>query len=236
MSQAPKDLTLNAFVRSKSKLLTAFPELEKSDGSDEFKINVIESLPSDEAKMQECLKDADVVMTCIASNCSSPGMSLIYDTTAAIVAALEREQKSLGADYKPSTIIQLRSLSLNPILSAGEPWFAFYYVYKDLERAGELLAASAAAEPKLLEYIFVDPPSIHDADSTTATGYKLVLEPPQEQVLSYTDLGRASCEVAERRNEFFGRGVGVSATGKVQQTWGTLVGYMGAGIKGRILG
>ena len=243
LSQPPKDLTLNAFARSKAKLLTAFPELEKSDGSNGFNINIIEGLPSDEAKMQECLNDADVVMTCIASNYSSPGMSLIYDTTAAIVAALKREQESLGADYKPPTIIQLRSISLNPILSAVEPWFArnmasfaFYYVYKDLERAGDLLVGSAAAEPKLLDYIFVDPPSIHDADGTTPTGYKLVLEPPLEQVLSYADLGKAFCEVAGRRDEFLGRGIGVSATGHVQQTWGTLMGYMAAGIKGRILG
>ena len=241
--QQPQDLTINAFVRSKLKLLAAFPDIEESTGNNVVKVNIYEGVPSDQAALQGCLKNVDVVLACIASNYSSTGMSLIYDTTTAVIAALESQKSSLVAEYKPPTIIQLRSVSLNPVLRTGESWiarnmawFAFRYIYEDLERAGNYLATAAAASPKLLDYIFVDPPSIHDADGTTPTGYKLVLEPPQEQVLSYADLGRAFCEVAERRGEFLGRGVGVSATGHVEQTWGTLVGYMAAGVRGRIFG
>ena len=240
LSQPPENLTLHAFVRSKSKLLAAFPDLENTAA---FKVNIIEGTPNDGEAIEVCLKDVDVVMACIASNYSSPGMSLIYDTTTAVTDALKVHQKMGGPTYKPPTIIQLRSTSLNPILSATEPWlarnmawFAFYYVYKDLERAGELLASCAQAEPKLLDYIFIDPPSIHDADGITPTGHKVILDGPQSDVLSYADLGVAFCEVADRREEFAGKGVGVTATGKVTQTWGTLMGYMATGVKGRIWG
>ena len=240
LSQSPENLTLNVFVRNKSKLLAAFPDLESTAA---FKINIVEGTPSDGEAMQECLIDVDVVLACIASNISSPGMSLIYDTSTAITEALKTRQKLDGPSYKPPTIVQLRSTSLNLVLSASLPWiahnmawFCFYYIYKDLERAGELLAQSAATSPKLLDYIFVDPPSIHDADETTPTGYELVLDGPMKEVLSYADLGVAFCEVAERRDEFAERCVGVTATGKVTETWRTLMGYMASGVKGRIWG
>ncbi len=110
--------------------------------------------------------------------------------------------------------------------------FCFYYIYADLDRACKLFADS----PGLLDHIFIDPPAIHDADGTTPTGYKLILEEKQDPVLSYADLGVAFCEVAERRDEFVGKAVGVTATGEVNQTWGVLMGYMAAGVKSRVWG
>jgi hypothetical protein len=240
LSQPPKHLTLNIFVRSRSKLRKAFPDLESTTA---FKTNIIEGIPSDTTATQECLKDVDVVMACIGSNYSTQGISLIYDTATAIIEALEVHRKTRGSAYKPPTIIQLRTASLNPIYKAALPWFArnvasfcFYYIYEDLDRACKLLASSVADSPGLLDYIFIDPPSIHDADGTTPTGYKLVLDEKQDPALSYADLGAAFCEVAERRDEFVGKAVAVTATGTVNQTWGTLVGYMATGVKGRIWG
>lgn len=240
LSQPPKHLTLNIFVRSRSKLRKAFPDLESTTA---FKANIIEGIPSDTTATQECLKDVNVVMACIGSNYSTPGISLIYDTATAIIDALEVHRKTRGSAYKPPTIIQLRSASLNPILKATQPWlaqilapFCFYHAYKDLDRACKLFASSVADSPGLLDYIFIDPPSIHDADGTTPTGYKLVLNEKQDPALSYADLGAAFCEVAERRDEFGGKAVGVTATGTVNQTMGTLFGYMATGVKGRIWG
>ena len=114
--------------------------------------------------------------------------------------------------------------------------FCFYYAYEDLDRACKLFDSSAADSPRLLDYVFVDPPSIHDADGTTPTGYKLILDDKQEPALSYADLGAAFSEVAERRHEFAGKAVGVTATGTVNQTVGTLFGYVATGAKGRIWG
>ena len=231
-----EDITLNIFVRSRAKLEKAFLNIEMTTT---FQINFFEGTSSDSTILQQCLKDVDVVMACIGSNISTPGISLITDTANAIISALQSHQQAQGPVYEPPTIIQLRSLSLNPLLKARQPWlaqicapFCFYHIYADLERACNLFAGS----PGLLSYIFIDPPSIHDADGTTPTGYRLVLDEDQAPSLSYADLGAAFCEVAERRDEFAGNAVGVTATGPVNETWGVLMGYMASGVKGRMWG
>ncbi|KAK5713823.1 hypothetical protein LTR17_017449 [Elasticomyces elasticus] len=207
-AQPPPQLTLNIFVRNKSKLLKAFPDLESTTT---FKVNIIEGTLSHETAMQECLRDVDVTMACIATNYSTRGMSICYDTAAAI-DALRVLQKTRG--YKPPTIIQLRSASVNRILSAAMPWlarnmasFCFHHVDEDLRRASTMFTSAAAEPPGLLHYIFVDPPAIHDPDGTT-----------------------------ERRDEFRDREVGPTATGEVNLTVGILFGYLIAGLKSRILG
>ncbi|KAK3680324.1 hypothetical protein LTR37_021336 [Vermiconidia calcicola] len=211
----------DALIVRTAKLYKAFPDLESTTA---FKINVIEGTPSDAVATRKCLEDADVIMACIATNESSRDMSISYDTATAIVDALKANRETQGSAYKCPTVIQLRSASLNPTLSAAMPWiarkmagFCFYYIYADLDRACKLFESSSANSPGLLNYIYIDPPSIHDANGTTPTGYKLILDEKQEGALSYTDLGIAFCEVAERRDEFAGKGVGVTATGAQKQ-------------------
>lgn len=206
-------------------------------------IHIIEGTPNNTQAMEKCLKDVDVIMACIGSNVSQAGITVSYDTAAAIVSALQSHRDSQNSTYKPPTIIQLRSASLNPILKARGPWiarvvasFCFYYVYEDVTRACNLFISSEEKSPGLLSYIFVDPPSIHDADGTTPTGVKLILDEPQNPIISYADLGVAFCEITGRRDEFHGKGVGVSATGAVNETWGVLIGYMFTGFKSRIWG
>lgn len=239
LSEPPNDLTLNVFVRSRPKLLKAFPDLGATSS---FAINIVEGTHSDGQAMGECLRDVEVVLACIGTNEPTPGMTLVYDTSSSILKALKEHRKTQGSGYKNPTVIQLRTSSLNPY--AAMPWFArnmahftFYHIYSDLKRACELYASTAAASPGLLSYIFVDPPSIHDADGTTPTGYKLFLEvakEKQEPAISYADLGAAFCEIAERKEEFAEKGVFVSATGTVNLTWGPLMGYMRKGLKSRI--
>lgn len=242
LANAPSDdLTLNIFVRSKSKLAKAFPDLQ---GTASFKTVLFEGIPSDTATLRECLRDVDVVLGCIGTNEPTSGMTLIYDTATSIIEALRQHQKQSGSAYKTPTVIQLRSSSLNPYaampwVARNMAWFMLYHIYKDLDRACELYSKTAKDEPGLLSYIFVDPPSIHDADGTTPTGYRLFLDvakEKQEPAISYADLGAAFCEVAERREEFVGKGVFVSATGAVNMTWGPLMGYMAKGLKTRIIG
>jgi len=114
--------------------------------------------------------------------------------------------------------------------------FCFHYVYEDLRRACELYESASSAG--LLQYIYVDPPSIHDPDGTVPTGYALVVEPegPLTEMLSYSDLGAAFVELAERRDEFAGVAVGVTATGKVNVTMGKLFPFIVAGFKSRVWG
>ena len=167
-------------------------------------------------------------------------MTLIYDTAQAIIGVLNEHKNSQGSNYKPPTVIQLRSSSLNPYaalpwIARNMAWFIFHHIYKDLDRACKLYEQQPS---DLLSYIFVDPPSIHDAEGTTATGHKIFLDvskEKQESAIMYADLGEAFVEIAQRRNEFLGKGVFVSATGEVNMTWGPLMGYMGQGVKSRVL-
>ena len=237
---------MNLFVRSASKLHAIFPDLESKNG---LTVNIFTGIASDTAELSACLENADVVFACIGSNYSTYGQSIIRDTAAAVIDALESLRRkspiNRNGTWKAPTVIQLRSASLNPALSMMVPWygrmmahFCFYYNYADLDRASALLASAADGASPLLQYILVDPPSIHDPQGTQATGYRLILSDDkdlkQTPVLSYADLGVAFCECAERREELKGREVGVSATGKVKETWNVLIWYILAGAKGRI--
>lgn len=235
----PKALALNIFVRNKAKLDKAFPGLERGT----MPISVIEGTPGDVNALQRSLKGASVVFMCIATNVSKPGTTVAYDTTASIIDALRVLQRTQGTSYTKPTILQLRTASLNKTfvshyswLQYHAIWFCLYYCYADLDRAAKLLRSTAANTPELLNYVFVDPPALHDADGTTRTGHELVTEREGSSGVNYADLGAAFCEIAEKRDQFKGRGVGVSATGKVNETWGVLIGYLSAGAKARVFG
>ncbi len=241
LSESPADLRLNIFVRSKGKLLKAFPQLQSTSA---FPLNIIEGPITDQAALQQCLEDSDVIFMCIATNISAPGTSVSYDTASAIIDSLSALRQNQYTTYKAPTILQLRSASLNTNLSvtgSGFVHFCLYYVYADLEHACTLYETTAKDLPGLLDYVYVDPPAIHDADGTERTGYRLLTPEtqrtePYSTSLSYADLGAAFCEVAERREEFLGQSVVVSATGKVKETWGVLLGYIFQGAKGRLFG
>ena len=227
-------LTLNILVRSKSKLLAAFPDLESTTS---IKINIIEGTSTSIPALRECLRNASLVYMCIASNYGGPGTSLVADTAAAIIDAL-KETKNVA----PPTILQLRSATLNEPLARGTPAFVRHllhwclkYIYDDLENAAKLYDAQPAS---LLRVIYMDAPALHDPEGTERTGYKLILESVkgQNDVVSYADLGAAMVEVGEREEEFVGKGVGVVATGKLKLTWGVLFGYLLSGAWTRVFG
>lgn len=243
LSSPPQDLTLNIFVRNKAKLLAAFPSLESTPA---FKVSIFEGTPTDDStSLRACLADVEVIFAVIASNVSTPGMSICYDTAAAIIAALKyhRQQQQQGPTTSAvPTVIQLRSASINETLKAAMPWlprtmaeFIFHHCYADLRRASALFVSSS---PGILHYIFVDPPAIHDPEGTTPTGFKLIVDGEGEQAsaLSYADLGAAFVEVAARREELRGREVGPTATGEVKLTVGNLLPFLVAGVRGRVWG
>ncbi|KAI9747616.1 MAG: hypothetical protein M4579_007429 [Chaenotheca gracillima] len=242
LAEPPSQLKLNILVRSKSKLLSSFPELQKSSP---FPIDVFEGPITDKTTLQSCLQDVDVIFMCIATNFSAPDTSIALDSAIAVVESLESLRQTQGSTYKTPMILQLRSVSLNKNINGGVGgsviYFCLYYVYSDLERACELYEAKAKAAPGLFEYISVDPPDLHDPNGTERTGHKL-LTPEQQKTgayptsLSYSDLGGAFCEVARRTEEFAGESAMVTGTGKVNLTWGTLLGYIFQGLKSRVFG
>lgn len=238
LSEPPANLQLNILVRSKAKLQKAFPQLQEIES---ISATITEGNATNEVAMAKCLHGADAVFMCVAQNESALGVSLTYDTVSTIIAALKRRRKTQGSAYKRPSILQLRSASLNPDLSCQVPRvvynivsFCLHYNHVDVVRACELYESAAAKG--LLSWIYVDPPTVHDAFGTQPTGYKLISTEKQETALSYADLGASFCELARRRDEFRNRPVGVTATGKVKESWGVLAGYLLDGAVGRVKG
>ena len=135
------------------------------------------------------------------------GCHLSHDTVKAIRDTLRTLLKLKGDDYKPPTVVQLRSASLNPSLARQVPRFVhrtvsfcLHYSHVDMKRACTVY--QHAAHEGLLDYIFVDPPTIHDPQGRECTGYKLISTEKQDTALSYADLGASMCELAERRAVF----------------------------------
>jgi hypothetical protein len=240
LESPPKDLSLNIFVRSKAKLIKAFPGLESTSSP---QITIVEAPLTDNQALQSCLRGAEVIHSCIATNDAKPGNTVAQDIAHAILTALtglKAEQRS--AYIKPTAII-IRSNSLNPDFGGHMPalvhrwlWFVLYHVYSDLEKATKIYENSATG---LMEYIFVDAPALFDSEGVERTGHRLFIAGETGTVsagVNYADLGAAFLEIAQRKEEFAGMGVGVSATGAVREQWGVLLGYQMTGLKGRLWG
>jgi hypothetical protein len=255
-------LSVFILVRSRPRLLAALPRLAEDVESLPFKLRIVEGsscpspnsanddseVPGTTSAMLSVLSGADIILGCIGTNVSEYGLTLIQDTATSIIAALQHHRRISTQPYKPPTMIQLRTASLNHVLHAQMPLVArivptwcLEYIYADLRRGCDLLAAHAidtGGATRLLDWIVVDPPAIHDAAGTVATGYELLLgldgDKKQQSTLNYADLGVAFVEIAARRGELKGKELGVSATGKVNETWDVLSGYLMTGAKSRV--
>lgn len=240
LDSPPKDLTLNIFIRSKSKLLKAFPDLESNSS---ININITEAPLTDTKALQICLRGSDIIHMCIATNDAKPGNSVSQDGAKAITDALKGLRTEQQHGYIKPTVIIIRAAPLNPDLESHMPrlvkqwlWFVLYHIYSDLEKASKIYQNAA---PGLLEYAFVDAPALFDADGLERTGHRLILDGDTGEAsagVNYADLGAAFMEIADRKDECAGKSVGVSATGAVREEWGTLLWYQLEGLKGRVWG
>ncbi|KAK0316694.1 hypothetical protein LTR01_000444 [Friedmanniomyces endolithicus] len=236
----PTDLTVNIFVRNEDKLLKAFPGLLSTK---QPTIEIVLGNPTDQEALLRALENAAVIFQCIATNESKPGVSVAYDTVCAVTGALDVLHNDQEEKYRAPFVVQVRAAPLNPIFAAQKPWlmssfihFALYYTYADTDCACKHLASMHDKTPALLDYAFVDTFAVFDAEGTTRTGHDLTLTGPLPNAISYADVGAGFCEIAQRREEFKGKGVGVRATGKVKATPGANMYYLAMGIKGRLLG
>lgn len=211
----PGDVNVRVYVRSAPRLLALLPELKTAPN-----FIVIEGSLNDAEVLADALREADVVFSCIATNTSEPGTSIAVDTAAFTISALQR-LKSEQNNYKPPTILMLSSASLNPALGKAPALvkIALYYLYADLERAQEMYLSEATSEAPLLNVVFVQPPGI--LPGIVPTGHKLITSADDPRAtISFADLGAGMVELAERWEEFAGKGVGLRATGKVGNNWG----------------
>ena len=237
LSEPPKDLNLHLLVRSKTKLLRIF------EGVEEFtkaSIRIFEGSSTDTATLEPCLRDVSVVFMCVGQNESKRGSTLSYDSVLSIVSTLKTLRKLEGSTYNIPTIVQLRSASLNPVLAKQAPKivhkivsFCLHYNYADMKSACMIL--QNAAKEGYLSYVFVDPPTIHDSNGREQSGYKLIHNEKQATALSYADLGAALCEIGLHPESFRNQAIGVTATGRVKETWGVLIGYLANGAKNRVV-
>ncbi|KAJ8606149.1 hypothetical protein MRB53_041156 [Persea americana] len=236
LDNPPKDLKLVMMVRSKSKLLKSFPDLEKNKS---LPVEIVEGNLDNTSALEQALEGAEVIYNCISTNDCSPDNSVAQDAAKAIIAALEAENSKLKSAYRRPYLILNRSATLNEKLAGRMGYFvnfihwALHYCYDDIEAAVNLYK-DAKEKDNLLEYICMDPPALHDGGKRT--GHKLFLDGSQSSGLNYADLGAGFVEAASRKEEFAGKGVGVTATGDVEQHWDVLRGYILRGIKANITG
>lgn len=237
-------LTLRLLVRSKMKLISQFPTLLDLVN---LQLDIIEGDFEERSVLSRVIVGTDAIFMCVGTNHCAPGISVVSDTARAIIDVLEQDSNLKGAGYHKPTILQLRLVSLNPVLSRSTPAFihstlryCLHYVYADVESACNLYQSSAMVHKELFEYVLVDPPAIHNPDHRELFGNRLV---PSNQAnaaslmsktLNYSNLGAAFCDIAQRRSEFGGQSVGVSAPGEVKENWTPLYGYILGGLRSRV--
>jgi len=236
LSSRIPDLRINILVRSKSKLLEAFPRLESTSSAT---ITIFEAPISDESALQACLQGASTIYACVATNHASRKVDITFTAAARLIAALGQLRQDEGSEYKAPAVVLIRSLSLNSDVKISVPGFmksffiwAIWFVYEDLIKACGLY--SVAEKDGLLTLITADPPMLMDPEGTKATGYEIMLSGKASSRLSYADFGVAMVELGQRREEFGGKIVGISATGPVRTTvWPSLVTVF-MGLKSRL--
>ncbi|QIW97637.1 hypothetical protein AMS68_003155 [Peltaster fructicola] len=231
-----KDLELRVCVRSKPKLLKSFPDLEKTTSS---KCHIYEANLDDTSSLQRCLKGAEIIYDCIASNDSAKGIHTAQDAANAVLDALRVLKKEQGAAFIKPVVLINRSVTLNE--EAPQEWsktivhWTLYYCYDDIAKAVELFRSGSVNET-LLELICVDPPALHAG--TKRTGHKLQLTGTPFRSLNYPDLGAAFVEIAKRAEEFSGKGVmvGAAVPDQVEEHWDVLITYLLRGVRANLFG
>jgi len=108
-SQIP-DLRINILVRSKSKLLQDFPQLELTSSAT---ITIFEAPISNEDTLKACIKGASTIYVCVATNHASRKVDIALTAAARLVAALGQLRKDQGSEYKTPVVLFNRSLALN---------------------------------------------------------------------------------------------------------------------------
>lgn len=145
-----------------------------------------------------------------------------------------------ASGYKPPLVIFNRSLALSTTVQLGTPaaaknmfTFAYRITFDDIREAEAIY--HEAAKRNLLALTTIDAPSIMNPESAEKTGYELMMSGRSSPAINYADLGAGIVEVAQRRSEFEGKAVAVSATGSVKQSFGLGFAYMLLGLKNRFI-
>ncbi|KAL6718135.1 hypothetical protein ACLMJK_004222 [Lecanora helva] len=207
---------VNTYVRSKPKLLSQFPNVDKNSS-----VQIFPGAINDIPLIASCIRDVDVIFSVLGENENTPGLRIAQDSAQAIVAALCHLGCTKGSTNKVPKIIMLSSATVNPRMTADQPAFltkllhtALSNAYADIERAEEYLRLHES----WVKVTFIQPGGL--AEDERQKGHKLSLDrkgaPP---FVTYVDLAAGMIEVAEA-GEFDWMGVSVvSASHDVKFGW-----------------
>lgn len=133
----PTEHHLNIYARSKQRLESAFPAIDKAPN-----VTLFIGDMTDTSLMGSCLADADVVLSAIAQNRNEPGCSIAQQTALALVNALDSRRSSGDCP----TVVFLAEAAIDPNnpdhrkLSRRLFHWMIHHVYTDLEKAIDFLS------------------------------------------------------------------------------------------------
>lgn len=182
---------VNAYCRSKPKLLSQFPHLSKSNS-----VQIYDGAINDIPLIASCIRDVDIIFSVVGENENTPDLRITQDAAHAIVAALCHLGRTNGAPRVPKVVF-LSSSSLNPRMYADKPailhWLlstAFSNAYADLAHTQAFLRLHES----WLKVTLIQPGGLTEDDQK---GHALSLDqkaaPP---FVTYADLAAGMIEVA----------------------------------------
>ena len=199
---------INAYVRSKTKLLKQRPHLEENKN-----VKIFEGSTSDISLIASVLSpQVDAAFGVLATNENIPGIRIAQEMASSVIAAL-CHLRNQDAHFKPPKLLFLSSASLNPTLLGDLPAVAealitraMSHVYADLRYAEENLRLHRS----WLDVTFVQPGGLTE---DVQKGHRLSVDKMSEGFVSYLDLAAGMIEIAES-GTYSWMGVSVNATAK----------------------
>lgn len=184
-----KNVEINVYVRSRSKLTNLFPSIDSNEH-----VHIFEGDISDLSLVTQMLKDVSVTFLTLGQNDNRPGTDVVTIASHSIVKALRKlsnEQKN----FSRPRLILLSSASWNENLHRNGPTLitrlirtAFYYSYQDLLQGQKTLLGC----PDLVKVTLMQPGALIDEEPS---GYDLTIDTSGVSC-SYSDLSAAFVEIA----------------------------------------
>ena len=195
LSQSSENI-INAYCRSKNKLLRLSPEASKND-----RIQIYEGDLENIPLIASCISGTRAVFLVVAVQRNVPGCHIAQDSARVIVSAMQqlREQKP---NEKLPRLVVLSSSSIEPHLCRNMPGFVHAMlfascsnIYKDLIEAEKLLRSDG----DWITSTFIKPGGLsHDKQK----GHKISFE-TQQTPLGWLDLAAGMVEVADADDETY---------------------------------
>lgn len=186
------DLTINIFVRSQKKLLSAFPGLESHPSA---RINIFTGTITDTTTLAACLKTATVIYVCVSTNVPTKDLDIAHSAAESVKTALYTNAHTQGSAYAVPVLTINRSMALNTSnVEPPLPRFVMKFfhwlirpIYDDLERAVEVY--QAAEKEGLVEWIVLDGPQLRNEKNTKRTGHRFLVDGGKVSAdITYADL------------------------------------------------